>query len=421
MSDRQTWPDRTTGARPPAPGPGGGPGRRPGPTLAEAAEEYAAAGFPVLPLHTPTGHGCSCRRPDCSSPGKHPRLPRGLHQASTDPAQVRAWWRRWPDANIGLRTGTLADVCDIDRPGQFTVVLGLLAGHPLGPVVRTGSGGWHLWWAGTGRGNRVRLLDGVDWRGVGGYVVAPPSRHSSGHLYEWLRPLELPLPPCPPRLLRLASSPRRNPAQSSPTGPDSSAPGGSTLARPAPGTSATGTSEPAASRAGTSGPAASGPAASGPAASGQGTSGQGTSGPPPMAVEDPNGPPQDPRGDPPRSADTAPGTSRTPQAPGVWRTGGTRRVPRPRDPEATAWVRAAVEGEASRVAAAQPGERNDTLNVAAFRLGQLVGADLLDAHTVRTALTTAARQCGLGSHETARTIHSGLTAGQLHPRGPTAA
>ncbi|GIG58233.1 hypothetical protein Lfu02_26050 [Longispora fulva] len=308
MSERQTWARLDPGFSW-----AGVAGLRPGITLGEAAEEYAAAGLPVLPLHNPAPTACSCRRPDCSSPGKHPRLPRGLLQASTDVGQVRAWWRRWPDANIGLRTGTLADVCDIDRPGQFTVVLGLLAGHPLGPVVRTGSGGWHLWWAATGHGNRVRILDGVDWRGVGGYVVAPPSRHASGHRYEWLRPAEFPLPPCPPRLLRLTSTPRRSPA------PD----------RP--------------------------------------------------------GPP---------------------------------RVPRPRRAEATAWVRAAVEGEAHRVAAAQPGERNDTLNAAAFRLGQLVGADLLDAHTVRSALTTAARHCGLDAHETARTIHSGLTAGRLHPRGP---
>ncbi|WP_456244005.1 bifunctional DNA primase/polymerase [Longispora urticae] len=374
--------------------PGGGPGRRPELTLAEAAEEYAAAGLPVLPLHTPAGAACSCRRPDCSSPGKHPRLPRGLHQASTDPAQVRAWWRRWPDANIGLRTGTLADVCDIDRPGQFTVVLGLLAGHPLGPVVRTGSGGWHLWWAGTGRGNRVRLLDGVDWRGVGGYVVAPPSRHASGHLYEWLRPLELPLPPCPPRLLRLASSPRRNPAQSSPAGPGTRTPDGP--ATPAPGQAGPGQATP-----GTSGPPSK-------ATGGQGGSSRHAG----------------PRSTSPSTRTEAATASHPPQAPGVWVTSGPeapRRAPRPRDPEATAWVRAAVEGEASRVAAARPGERNDTLNVAAFRLGQLVGADLLDARTVRTALTTAARQCGLGSHETARTIHSGLTAGQLHPRGPTAA
>ncbi len=152
------------------------------PGLLLAALTYARAGLPVLPLHTPgpAGH-CSCRRAGCDRVGKHPRLPHGLTQASTDPGQVRAWWSRWPTANLGLRTGTLTDVCDIDSDTGRDALLRLLGTQPRhGPLVRTGSGGWHLYLAATGYGNRVRLLPGVDWRGVGGYVVAPPSHHACG-------------------------------------------------------------------------------------------------------------------------------------------------------------------------------------------------------------------------------------------------
>lgn len=60
----------------------------------------------MLPLHTPAGDGsCSCRKPDCGSPGKHPRTAGGLKDASTDPEAIRRWWRMWPDANIGIVTG----------------------------------------------------------------------------------------------------------------------------------------------------------------------------------------------------------------------------------------------------------------------------------------------------------------------------
>jgi hypothetical protein len=65
----------------------------------------------------------------------------------------------------------------------------LAAAHGLvssGPLVRTGGGGWHFYLAPTGLGNvRPQDLEHVDWRGCGGYVVAPPSRHAYGHPYQW--------------------------------------------------------------------------------------------------------------------------------------------------------------------------------------------------------------------------------------------
>ena len=183
--------------------------------LLRAALRYAALGVPVLPLHTPRRTGCSCGHLDCGSPGKHPRshpslITQGLHEASTDLDRIQRWWNRWPAANIGLRTGEVVDVCDIDSVEGLQALRGLLDGSPIpGPIVRTGSGGWHLYVLATGRGNRVKILPGVDWRGKDGYVVAPPSLHASGRRYEWHRRLgAVRLSECPEALAELLDPPR---------------------------------------------------------------------------------------------------------------------------------------------------------------------------------------------------------------------
>ena len=83
------------------------------------------------------------------------------------------------------------DVLDVDGPAGAQAIRALAAAHGLhssGPLVRTGGGGWHYYLAPTGLGNvHPRGLEHVDWRGRGGYVVAPPSRHASGHPYQWAR------------------------------------------------------------------------------------------------------------------------------------------------------------------------------------------------------------------------------------------
>jgi hypothetical protein len=180
-------------------------------SLLAAALGYAQAGIPVLPLHSPVGKGrCSCGRRDCDRVGKHPRwhprlISAGLQDASTDPARIDAWWSAWPTANVGLRTGAVCDVCDIDTPEGLRGVQHLLDDEM--PTVRTGSGGYHVYVAPTGAGNRTRLLPGVDWRGTGGYVVAPPSLHASGEAYRWVQPPAGPFPPCPPELRQLLVAP----------------------------------------------------------------------------------------------------------------------------------------------------------------------------------------------------------------------
>jgi Bifunctional DNA primase/polymerase, N-terminal len=203
---------------------------RPSWLLRDAALGYASRGIPVLPLHYPLPHhndlqpaasdrpppnpavgtGCSCRDPGCGQPAKHPLgslVPHGLKEATTNRARVLAWWTRHPQANIGLATGHRFDVLDIDGPTGTQAIRAFAGAHALhssGPLVRTGGGGWHYYVAPTGLGNvQPAGLERVDWRGRGGYVVAPPSRHASGHPYQWVagRDLDTPLPKVPAPLL----------------------------------------------------------------------------------------------------------------------------------------------------------------------------------------------------------------------------
>jgi Bifunctional DNA primase/polymerase, N-terminal len=178
--------------------------------LRDAALGYASRGIPVLPLHYPLPHrgglqpvsgdlqaaaeraACSCRDSGCGQVGKHPMgslVPHGVRDATCNRARILAWWTRHPQANIGLATGHIFDVLDVDGPTGTHAIQELAAEHglqSLGPLVRTGGGGWHYYLAPTGLGNaHPRDLEHVDWRGRGGYVVAPPSRHASGHPYQW--------------------------------------------------------------------------------------------------------------------------------------------------------------------------------------------------------------------------------------------
>jgi hypothetical protein len=148
----------------------------------DSALEFQAAGLKIFPLHSPTDGACSCGRPKCSSVGKHPRTPNGLHAASADAEQVRDWWTAWPDANIGLVTGDGLVILDLDS--EDAIQEAESRGLPRTLEVRTAKGR-HLYFEGEAR-TRARILPGMDIRGAGGYVVAPPSIHASGHVYEWL-------------------------------------------------------------------------------------------------------------------------------------------------------------------------------------------------------------------------------------------
>jgi hypothetical protein len=94
-----------------------------------------------------------------------------------------------------------------------------------------------------------------------------------------------------------------------------------------------------------------------------------------------------------------------------------RRLPVPGQGPGPAYALAALREETRRVAAAAAGTRNDTLNRAAFSLGQLVAAGLLLPAAVVTALADAAASAGLPEGEARRTIRSGMAAGARKPRG----
>jgi len=140
------------------------------PTPAEAALAYARAGVPVFPCLTGT---------------KQPLTNRGFHDASTNLHLVVAWWRRTPDANIGIPTGATSglDVVDVDQHADsgfpaFTRAQcrGLTDGWVW--TVRTPSGGMHFYFphpVGVEQRSWTTRSQ-VDFRGDGGYVVAPPSR-----------------------------------------------------------------------------------------------------------------------------------------------------------------------------------------------------------------------------------------------------
>jgi hypothetical protein len=201
--------------------------------LLDAALGYAARGIPVYPVHWPRripggiSLACSCRRgASCDRPAKHPLVRHGLHDATCDPGQLERWWQRWPLANVGLATGIVFDVLDIDGPPGLAALgeLQEAAGLRLpGPLVATGGGGWHVWFTPTGLGNRPpHGLTQVDWRGRGGCVLAPPSRHLSGDTYRWLRGLDqAPLPEVPSALrARLDPDPPTTTRLARTAGPD---------------------------------------------------------------------------------------------------------------------------------------------------------------------------------------------------------
>lgn len=80
------------------------------------------------------------------------------------------------------------------------------------------------------------------------------------------------------------------------------------------------------------------------------------------------------------------------------------------------YLTAALDGECADVAHTPTGGRNARLNVAAYKIGQLVAGAGLDTDTAYTALAAAAHDCGLPPTEAAATIRSGLTGGHQHPR-----
>lgn len=158
----------------------------------DAALEYAARGWYIVPIHTPTSGSCSCNRQCGTNAGKHPRTMNGLKDATIEPQQILKWWSMWPDANVGIVTGAISDlvVLDIDNDGDQALddLVDKNGALPATIESLTGGGGRHLLFAHPG--GRVpcssgKIGRGLDIRADGGYIVAPPSHHVSAADYRW--------------------------------------------------------------------------------------------------------------------------------------------------------------------------------------------------------------------------------------------
>lgn len=161
----------------------------------EMALAYAGRGWHVFPLHTVIAGVCDCRDKYCvTNAGKHPRTAHGFKDATVDEEQIRKWWGMWPEANVGIATGAVSGllVVDIDpRNGGDESCLKLMDQGKVfprgGPRVLTHSGGDHLYYAypNVPIKKMATIAKGIDLKGDGGYVVAPPSRGKEGR-YAWV-------------------------------------------------------------------------------------------------------------------------------------------------------------------------------------------------------------------------------------------
>lgn len=157
----------------------------PGEGILTEALRYADKGWRVFPVHSVRDGKCTCGY-QCSSPAKHPfQGTRGFLEATTDKEQIRTWWAKWPFANVAVATGNGLIVLDVDEKHDGFESLRRFNELPATPAVVTGGGGAHYYFSGDGRNSESRLGPGLDIRGDGGYVVAPPSAHVSGRRYEW--------------------------------------------------------------------------------------------------------------------------------------------------------------------------------------------------------------------------------------------
>ena len=175
-------------------------------SMNEAIHDYTGRGWSIIPIR----------------PGDKRPLVRWEDFQHRRPSEVeaRGWFRAWPEAGIGIVTGAISGlvVIDVDvRHGGDVALEQLEHEHGRLPTTvecRTGGGGRHLYFAHPGGliRNKVGLAPGVDLRGDGGYVVAPPSLHASGLRYAWVEgraPGTTAITPLPDWVLRRAEEPAR--------------------------------------------------------------------------------------------------------------------------------------------------------------------------------------------------------------------
>ena len=154
--------------------------------MLDAALHYASEGFKVFPCHSARDGRCSCGNTSCSV-AKHPRVSGGFNEATDDAAQITKWWGRWPEANIGIRTGAVSGIVCFDFDHAVGRALAEQIKTLPTPIADTGGEGVHMVFAHPGYhvSSRRGVVEGLDVRGDGGYIIAPPSVHASGKRYAW--------------------------------------------------------------------------------------------------------------------------------------------------------------------------------------------------------------------------------------------
>lgn len=165
----------------------------------QAALNYTRRGFSVIPI-----------RPD-----KKPFIPWTEYQKrKTTPEEIREWAAKYPGAKIGIITGEISGilVIDCDTREGYEEIQKLLPDALLFPIARTPRGGWHLWFtypAGSKITVGTGIMPGVDFRGEGGYIIAPPSVNGDGKGYTWEKGLalgEVEPPPAPACLYNILNN-----------------------------------------------------------------------------------------------------------------------------------------------------------------------------------------------------------------------
>lgn len=178
------------------------------PSMQAHARAYARRGWWIVPLwwvrqtelvDPNTGEllrpgGCACPQGlACSSPGKHPHTKHGTKEPLKTGLDVDVYWARHPHCNIGIATGAGSDIVvldiDSDKGGVNSMRQLWQRYGPPGdtPISVTGGGGRHVLFQHPGSKvkNVIGYMPGIDVRGDGGLIVAPPSLHVTGNRYHW--------------------------------------------------------------------------------------------------------------------------------------------------------------------------------------------------------------------------------------------
>ncbi|MCK9229245.1 MAG: bifunctional DNA primase/polymerase [Syntrophales bacterium] len=148
--------------------------------MLNAALRYRQAGFSVIPV-----------RPD-----KRPFVAWTEYQTrKATPEEIRTWFTKWPKAMIGIVTGEISGilVIDCDSEDAYQAIQKLLPESFITCIAKTPRG-YHIYLAmpkDKSVGNATGIMPGVDVRGSGGYIIAPPSINGEGGRYCWLDGLSI--------------------------------------------------------------------------------------------------------------------------------------------------------------------------------------------------------------------------------------